>query len=70
MKHTKIFSSLLILILAVFSNLNFNLNLAVAETYDDLISAAKMGHSKQLAEYINNGASVNSTDIEGNTLLM
>lgn len=43
---------------------------ALAATYDDLINSAKMGDTREVAEMVNKGASVDSTDIEGNTLLM
>ncbi len=39
-------------------------------TYDDLINSAKMGDTKEVAQIVAKGASIDSTDIEGNTLLM
>ncbi len=44
--------------------------LAGADTYDDLISAAKSGDVAEVSTLINKGASIDTTDIEGNTLLM
>ena len=44
--------------------------LASAATYDDLIGAAKMGDTPSLVHLVGKGASVDTTDIEGNTLLM
>ena len=43
---------------------------ALAATYDDLISAARLGDTKDIAKLIQRGASVDTTDKEGNTLLM
>ena len=44
--------------------------LAGADTYDDLINAAKSGDITEVSTLINKGASIDTTDIEGNTLLM
>ncbi len=44
--------------------------IASAATYDDLISAAKLGDTGDIAQMVKRGASVDTTDIEGNTLLM
>ena len=41
-----------------------------AATYDDLINAAKMGDTSELTKLAGKGASVDTTDIDGNTLLM
>ncbi len=41
-----------------------------AATYDDLISGAKMGDTGAIADLVGKGASVHTTDIDGNTLLM
>ena len=41
-----------------------------AATYDDLISGAKMGDTGAIADLVGKGASVDTTDIDGNTLLM
>ena len=41
-----------------------------AATYDDLINSAKLGDTRDVAQMVQRGASVDSTDIEGNTLLM
>ena len=41
-----------------------------AATYDDLITAAKMGDAQEIASLTARGASVDTTDIDGNTLLM
>ena len=43
---------------------------ANAATYDDLINAAKMGVTSEVASMVDRGASADSTDKEGNTLLM
>ena len=44
--------------------------IASAATYDDLISAAKLGDTRDIAKLVQRGASVDTTDKEGNTLLM
>jgi TatD DNase family protein len=44
--------------------------MASAATYDDLISAARLGDTKDIAKLVQRGASVDTTDKEGNTLLM
>ena len=41
-----------------------------AATYDDLISGAKMGDTGTISDLVAKGASVDTTDIDGNTLLM
>ena len=41
-----------------------------AATYDDLISSAKMGDTAAISELVRKGASVDTTDIDGNTLMM
>ena len=41
-----------------------------AATYDDLINSAKLGDTRDVADIVNKGASVDTTDIDGNTLLM
>lgn len=43
---------------------------AQAATYDDLISSAKLGDTREVAALTGKGASIDSTDIDGNTLLM
>ena len=44
--------------------------LACAATYDDLINSAKMGDTRELSQIAAKGASLDTTDIDGNTLLM
>lgn len=41
-----------------------------AATYDDLINSARMGDTSELSRLAGKGASVDTTDIDGNTLLM
>jgi uncharacterized protein len=41
-----------------------------AATYDDLINAARLGDSREVAALVGKGASADTTDIDGNTLLM
>ena len=53
--------------LAIISLLSFS---ASAATYDDLINSAKMGDTRDVAQMVQRGASVDSTDAEGNTLLI
>ena len=43
---------------------------ASAATYDDLISAAKLGDTRDIAKLVQRGASVDTTDKEGNTVMM
>ena len=50
--------------LAIVSLLSFQ---ASAATYDDLINSAKMGDTSDVAQMVQRGASVDSTDAEGNT---
>ena len=44
--------------------------LAGADTYDDLISATKAGNASEVSTLVNKGASIDTTDIDGNTLLI
>ena len=41
-----------------------------AATYDDLINSAKLGDTRDISGMIQRGASVDTTDKEGNTLLI
>ena len=43
---------------------------SIAGTYDDLISGAKMGDTSEIRALASKGASLDTTDSDGNTLLM
>jgi uncharacterized protein len=43
---------------------------SIAGTYDDLITGAKMGDTREIRTLAAKGASLDTTDIDGNTLLM
>ena len=44
--------------------------ISLAATYDDLINSAKMGDTRDVASILQKGAAIESTDIDGNTLLI